>query len=76
MATDSVRGFLDDVVTDLTGLHVKAMQYQNQPHDQAAVDALAQLPAGLIDRAQSLAAQLDKQAEADEKAKAKSAAKR
>lgn len=58
--------FFDELATDLTNLHVKAAAYQNAPTDQKAVDDLAALPAGLIDRAQALKARLD---ESDDDAK-------
>lgn len=58
---DEIRVFLGDLGTDLTNLHVKAMQYQNLPYDDDAVKALGALPAGLLDRAQALAAELDEQ---------------
>lgn len=75
---DDVREFLDDLVSDLTDMHVKAAQYSLEPHDPARVEALAKLPAGLIDRAQALSAQLAQQAEPGDapKAKAKPASKR
>lgn len=58
--------FFDDLATDLTNLHVTAAAYQMAPTDQKAVDALAKIPAGLIDRAQALKARLD---ESDDDAK-------
>lgn len=56
---DEIRAFLADLGVDLTNLHVKAMQYMNAPTDQATVEALSKLPAGLLDRAQDLAARID-----------------
>jgi hypothetical protein len=74
--------FLDDLAGDLTRLHVTAAQYQNAPTDPDAVEALAKLPAGLLDRAQALRARLDEGDEPERepktaaKPKAKAAAKR
>lgn len=67
---DSLReeldSFLDDCVTGLTNLHVLAAQYQNAPHDQDAVDALAGTPSALIERAQNLKARLDADTDDDD----------
>lgn len=60
-----VKDFLRDVVSDLTGMHVKAAAFQNAPDDKDAVDALAQLPAGLIERAQELAGRIESEQNAD-----------
>lgn len=74
---DEVRAFLADLTSDLTNLHVKAMQYQNSPYDDAAVRALAAIPAGLLDRAQALAAEIGERDDGGEDApKAKPAAAR
>lgn len=56
---DEIRAFFTDLGADLTNLHVKAMQYLNAPYDHEKVEALAKLPAGLLDRAQTLGAQID-----------------
>lgn len=72
------QSFLEDVVHDLTNLHVNVAQALNAPYDQKAVEALGNLPAGLIDRAQDLSARLEKANDDEPKAAAKSkpAAKR
>jgi hypothetical protein len=80
--TEDIASFLDDLAGDLTRLHVTAAQYQNAPTDPDAVEALAKLPAGLLDRAQALRARLDDEGDEPErepkaaKPKAKAAAKR
>jgi hypothetical protein len=68
MASDTlqdVSDFLDDLVNDLTGLHVKTAAVTNAPDDQDARDALAALPGVLIERAQGLRARLDQRQHPD-----------
>lgn len=75
---DDVKDFLDGLVNDLTGMHVRGAAVLNSPGDRDAVDALTSLPAGLIEQAQDLAGRVEKEqdkGDAKPKAKAKPAAR-
>jgi hypothetical protein len=62
---DDVGAFLDDIVNDLTNLHVDMAQWRNAPYDDETLNKLANLPAGLIDRAQALKADVEKAGEGE-----------
>jgi hypothetical protein len=70
-----IGAFLDETVSTLTDLHVKAAQYAGQPDVQAAFGDLAQVPGALIERAQQLRARLDDEAGESEAEKPKAKAK-
>lgn len=63
---EDIGAFLDDAVTTLTNLHVKAAQYAGEPAVQAAFDDLASVPGALIEQAQQLRARLDDESYAAE----------
>lgn len=60
---DDVKDFLHDLVSHLTDMHVKAAHVRNTPGDHEALDALTQVPAGLVERAQDLAGKVEKEAD-------------
>jgi hypothetical protein len=60
MALDHVREFLEqDLIPELTCLHVSATQLQTMPDDRAPVEAMVAVPGRLIAGAQALLAQLE-----------------
>lgn len=73
---DEVSEFLTELVSDLTGLHVQASAILTNPGDRDNVDAVAGAPAGIIDRAQALAARIaDERESEDEESSASDAPK-
>ena len=74
-ALTDTREFLDELVIELTGLHVNATKLQTTPEDREPVQALIGVPARLITAAQALRARLadepEPQVEAENKPKAK-----
>lgn len=64
---DEVKGFLDDLVTDLTNLHVKTAQLQNASAGDIvnAANEVAKVPGSLIERAQALSVKVAEAGEDD-----------
>lgn len=57
---DEIEDFLQALAQDLTNLHVAASRAQVDPDDREALNGLVGVPGALIERAQAIAARVEK----------------